>query len=111
MRVLKPFMNGPKPPMTTSSETYTLPADPRANACGAFFDALKSRRGSPLQIDAADVEKIDALVAQSLIIGSKTWAADDVPFTLLNPSDVVVTALDRLGLADAVATERTEHVD
>jgi len=42
--------------MTTSSETYTLPADPRANACGAFFDALKSRRGTPLQIDAANMD-------------------------------------------------------
>jgi len=95
--------------MTTSSEIYALPEDPRANACGAIYDALKTRRGTPLVVDASEVEKFDTLAAQILVIGMKTWAADDVPFTLSNPSDVVEAALNRLGLADCIATERTEN--
>lgn len=97
--------------MTSEPETYALPADPRANECGAFFDALKSHRGKPIQIDAAAVERMDTLVAQVIVIGRQTWSADDVPFTLINPSDPVTDALSRLGLTHAVLSERTEDDD
>jgi len=97
--------------MTTEPETYALPADPRANECGAFFEALKSHRGKPIVIDASAVERMDTLVAQVMVIGQRTWAADDVPFSISNPSDPVTDALSRLGLTEAVLSERTEDDD
>lgn len=97
--------------MSSDPETYKLPADPRANACGAFFDALKARRGTRIVVDASAVERIDTLVAQVLMIGKCTWAADDVPFTLLDPSETVTAALKSLGLADELLSEGTLHVD
>lgn len=97
--------------MTMDPEIYTLPSDPRANACGAFFDALKAHRGKPVHVDASAVDRMDTLVAQVMVIGARTWAADEVPFAITNPSEVVITGLARLGLTDAVEIERTEHVD
>ena len=97
--------------MTSEPETYLLPADPRANACGAFFDALKAQRGHPIAIDASDVERFDTLVAQVMMIGKRTWAADDLSFTLLNPSETVTAALTQLGLAEELLSEGTPHVD
>lgn len=97
--------------MTTDIETYVLPPDPRANACGAFFDMLKSHRGKPMHIDASAVERFDTLVAQVIVLGQRTWAADDVPFKLENPSETVTNALTRLGLLDVVLSERTDDVD
>lgn len=101
--------NGPELPMTSDTETYSLPSDPRANACGAFFDALKSHRGKPITIDAAAVERFDTLVAQVIVLGKRTWAADDLPFTLLNPSETVTNAITRLGLAEELLSEGTEN--
>lgn len=92
---------------TPNTETYCLPSDPRANACGAFFDALKAHRGKPITIDAAAVERFDTLVAQVMVLGKRTWMADDLPFTLLNPSETVTDALTRLGLSDELLSERT----
>ncbi len=99
--------------MTTppETETYKLPPDPRANACGAFFDALKSHRGKPIVIDASAVERFDTLVAQVMVLGQRSWAADDQPFTLANPSDTVTDGLTRLGLAEELLSERTDHDD
>lgn len=97
--------------MTPDSEIYTLPPDPRANACGEFFDALKTHRGRPVQVDASEVDRMDTLVAQVMVIGTRTWAADEVPFSIINPSDAVTNGLTRLGLMDAVKIERTEDVD
>lgn len=88
--------------MSTSPETYTLPPDPRANACGAFFDALKSHRGKPIAIDASAVERMDTLVAQVMLVGMKTWSADDVDFQITNPSDAVTSALGKLGLEEVI---------
>lgn len=97
--------------MTLESEIYTLPPDPRANACGAFFDALKVHRGKPVKVDASAVDRMDTLVAQVMLIGSRTWAADEVPFAIMNPSTAVKAGLTRLGLWDAIKIERTEDVD
>ena len=97
--------------MTSETETYHLPADPRANACGAFFDALKSHRGKPIIVDAAAAERMDTLVAQVMVIGKRTWAADELSFKLLNPSETVTTALTRLGLAEELLSEGTAHDD
>ena len=97
--------------MTMDPEIYALPPDPRANACGAFFDALKTHRGKPVRVDASAVDRMDTLVAQVMVIGARTWAADEVPFAIANPSAVVTAGLERLGLADAVEIERTDHVD
>ncbi|MEL6570645.1 MAG: STAS domain-containing protein [Pseudomonadota bacterium] len=98
--------------MTTPEiETYALPDDPRANACGAFFDTLKSHRGKPIVIDASAVDRFDTLVAQVMVLGKRSWAADDLSFTLANPSETVTDALTRLGLADELLSERTDNDD
>ena len=96
---------------TPDPETYSLPPDPRANACGAFFDELKSHRGKPIEIDASAVERFDTLVAQVMVLGKRTWAADDLPFSITNPSETVTVALERLGLSDELLSERTADDD
>lgn len=96
---------------TPETETLTLPDDPRANACGAFFDALKSHRGKPIIIEASAVERFDTLVAQVMVIGKRSWAADDLSFTISNPSETVTDALTRLGLAEELLSERTDNDD
>jgi len=96
--------------MSQTSEIYTLPPDPRANACGAFFDALKAHRGKPLQIDAGAVDRIDTLVVQVLVLGAQTWAADDVPFSVENPTELLTTTLTKLGLEHVIFKEGTSHV-
>ncbi len=97
--------------MSTDPDTYSLPSDPRANACGAFFDALKAQRGKAIKIDASAVERMDTLVAQVMLLGAKTWAADEEDFHVLNPSETVTSALTKLGLSDAIPTEETADVD
>lgn len=97
--------------MSTPPELYTLPPDPRANACGAFFDELKSLRGKPVEIDASAVERMDTLVAQVMVLGQKTWAADNVPFRVTGASDTVCSALHRLGLDTAILQEGNDDAD
>lgn len=97
--------------MSSTPETIILPPDPRATACGAFFDALKSCRGKPVVVDASAVERVDSLVAQVMVMGRKTWSADDIPFEVLSPSDAVTTALDHLGLRDAILSDGGFDVD
>lgn len=97
--------------MSTSPEIYKLPPDPRANACGAFFDALKAGRGKAFEIDASEVERMDTLVAQVMLLGMKTWAADDVAYSVTNVSDPARTALANLGLEDVILNGRGADVD
>ena len=97
--------------MPTSAEVYSLPPDTRANACGAFFDDLKSLRGKPLEIDASAVDRMDTLVAQVMVLGHKTWAADNVAFHVTGASEVVRTVLGRLGLATIILSEGDDDAD
>lgn len=96
--------------MTLSEDSYTLLPDPRANACGTLFEALKAGRGQPFQVNASAVEKMDTLVAQVLVLASKTWAADSSHFVVTQPSKPFLDALECLGLSDEIPTEGTAHV-
>jgi len=97
--------------MQTQPEIYALPPDPRANACGSFFDALKALRGKPVQIDASAVERMDTLVAQVMLLGAKTWAADNVPYLVDPVSDPAMKALASLGMKDAILNAGGNDVD
>lgn len=72
-----------------------------AAAAGLASDFL-SVRGQPIQVDAGDVSRIGGLCLQVLLSAGKTWASDNVPFTLTRVSQALRDQASLLG-ADLIA--------
>lgn len=64
----------------------------------AVFEDLMCRRGSPVIIDASDVEKASALAIEVLISGRLQWAADGQSFDMTRISDAFSEAWSELGV-------------
>ncbi|HEY9056472.1 MAG TPA: STAS domain-containing protein [Aurantimonas sp.] len=69
-------------------------------AAGPLFDQLLTLRGKPVTVDAAGVEKVGAQCIQILHSAAATWHADEVAFTIVEPSETFRSGLDLLGLSE-----------
>ena len=81
----------------TSHQPLLLPRSLNAAQVTELSEALLSRRGSALQIDASDVEHLGGLCLQLLIAARNTWSADGAAFEISRPSDAIVRDLALLG--------------
>lgn len=64
----------------------------------ALAEDLATRRGRPLVLDAADVEKTGAFAVEVLIAARLQWAADGVSILLRSPSAAFRAGWQGLGL-------------
>jgi chemotaxis protein CheX len=85
-----------------------LPAILDLNAAGPLANELLARRGSPVIVDGAAVERMGAQCLQVLLAARKTWEADGQSFQLTTPSSALTQALATFGaesLADPQVAE------
>jgi chemotaxis protein CheX len=81
-----------------------LPATMDAARARAVFEDLSTRRGTPLIVDASEVEKASALAIEVLIAGERQWRSDGLRFELANIPDPVMDTCAGLGLHDVFGT-------
>ncbi len=63
---------------------------------------LLARRGKPLAVDGAAVERLGGQCLQVLLAGRTTWLADGHPFHIIGPSAALAEALAAMGAADLI---------
>jgi len=83
-------------------DVLKLPATMDVARARSVFEDLSRRRGSPLRIDASEVEKTSALAIEVLIAGERQWAADGVAFEVANLPECVLETWSDLGLDAAL---------
>lgn len=64
----------------------------------ALAALLLGRRGSPLTLDASEVDQLGTSCLQVLLAAAATWRVDGQPFSFVDPSPEVLVTLAHLGL-------------
>jgi chemotaxis protein CheX len=90
--------------------TYELPAHLDLVAAAPLRSEILARRGQPLDLDGAAVQRMGGLCLQVLLAARAAWAADNQPFRLLAPSPALREAISTLG-ADATLIECIEETN
>ena len=73
---------------------------------GPLAEQLLALRGSPLAIDATQVQRVGAQCVQVIMSAVSTWEADQVALSLVEPSQEFRDALSLLGIGLAeISTE------
>lgn len=70
-------------------------------AAAPLVSEFLSHRGQPLDVDASRVERLGAQCLQVLLSAVATWRADEVPFSIRNPSSNFKDGLELLGISPA----------
>ena len=86
--------------MISETEPLKLGSNLSLNQAGPLRDTLLTLRGSPLAIDASDVERLSGPCFQVLASARLTWEADGQPFAFTNASPAFENGLALLGAAD-----------
>lgn len=68
------------------------------DAATPLRDALLSKRGAALHVDATEVSRMGALCASVLAAAARSWTTDGHALTIINPSDGFNDACERLGV-------------
>ncbi|OYX34936.1 MAG: hypothetical protein B7Y99_04745 [Caulobacterales bacterium 32-69-10] len=89
-------------------DSFRLPAVLDLNAAVPLRSEFLRRRGSSLDIDGSDVERLGGLCLQVLLSAQAAWALDNIAFRLSRPSPALQEALQLLG-AQALAEDRPEE--
>ncbi|TVQ54047.1 MAG: STAS domain-containing protein [Rhodobacteraceae bacterium] len=76
-----------------------LPAALTAVAAIDLADRLRTLRGAPIALDAAEVARVGAQCLQVLLSAAATWRTDGVSMTLAAPSPAFLEALRLTGLS------------
>lgn len=84
----------------SDTEPLRLGTNLSLDQAGPLRDALLTRRGSPLAVDASDVERLSGPCFQVLASARLTWDADGQPFAITNASPAFENGLALLGAAD-----------
>lgn len=82
-----------------STKPFDLPHIVDLSSVAALKAALEARRGAPLVVRAAAVERIGGLGHQLLMAAAQSWAADGQPFVIAAPSEGFRASAATLGLA------------
>ena len=88
--------------MPEDRDTLKLAKSVNHDACAQLSAELGNWRGRPISILADEVEQLGVLGAQLLLVAKQTWAAEDVPFEIVSPSEGFTTSAKRLGLHEAL---------
>jgi chemotaxis protein CheX len=92
------------------SAPLTLPPHLDLVAAAPLRSEILARRGQPLDLDGAAVQRMGGLCLQVLLSARNAWAADDQPFRLLAPSPALREAISTLG-AEAALTDCLEETN
>jgi chemotaxis protein CheX len=60
---------------------------------------LRALRGKPIEIDASKVERIGGLCAQLLLASRNAWQADELAWSIIDPSPEFEECLDVLSIS------------
>jgi chemotaxis protein CheX len=88
--------------MEQTPATLTLPAVLDLRAVAALKAQLLARSNAPLDLDAAQVERVGGLGAQLLIAVALAWRGPGAPLRILNATPAFREDIARLGAADLV---------
>jgi chemotaxis protein CheX len=88
--------------------TIVLPCVLDLKAVGPLHQTFLSARGTPLDINAAEVTRLGGLGLQLLLSARATWAHDGLAFRVSAPSDDFNTALALFGAHDLTAADVKE---
>lgn len=91
--------------MISETEPLKLGSNLSLNQAGPLRDTLLTLRGSPLAIDASDVERLSGPCFQVLASARLTWEADGQPFAFTNASPAFENGLALMGSADWTRTQ------
>ncbi|PIP97591.1 MAG: hypothetical protein COW75_05070 [Rhodobacterales bacterium CG18_big_fil_WC_8_21_14_2_50_71_9] len=84
---------------------FALPESLDAAAAPGLLDSLRSLRGGPVEINAAQVKRLGGQCAQVLLSAAATWRADKARLTLIEPSPELAEALRLMGLTPDSLTD------
>lgn len=88
--------------MSDDRDTLKLSKTANHDSCAQLATDLTNCRGKPIRIVADDVDQIGVLGAQLLLVAKQTWAAEEVPFEIVDPSDGFHRSVQQLGLSEAL---------
>ena len=100
----------PKSPRRRASSPTVLPPILDLRAAGPLAAELLGRRGKPIVLDGAGVERLGGQCLQVLLSARATWAADGQPFRIDRPSTAFTDTLGALGAADLASTSAGEFL-
>lgn len=86
----------------------SLPAILDLGAATPLWTQLCAAQGTPLTIDASDVERLGGLCFQVLVAAEAQWRADGQSFTIENISPAYAEAVRMLAGAETHPTEQTQ---
>lgn len=66
---------------------------------------LNASRATPLEIDAANVERLGGLCLQVLLAARRAWQSDGVAFAITNPSQAFTDAVVLMGASELMTAE------
>ena len=66
-------------------------------AAGPLLEEVRSRRGAPLALDGAHVERLGGQCLQVILAAQTAWAADGHGFEICNPSTALKEAWALMG--------------
>lgn len=79
------------------SAAFALPPVMDLRAAAPLKEALQSRRGAPLDLDAAQVERVGGLCLQILLAAAAQWRTDGHVLRIVNASDAFAADMRRMG--------------
>jgi chemotaxis protein CheX len=80
----------------------TLPGVLDLRAAAPLKAQLQGHAAAPVELDAANVERVGGLCAQVLIAAAAAWRGADLSFRILNASQAFREDLARMGANDLV---------
>ena len=93
-----------------SSQTVELPSHFTQPQLGGLKDIVNHHRdnGHVVRFDAQEVERVDGAAVQFMVAVSKLQSEANNQPLLFNPNDVVLKALDDMGVHEHVSIETNE---
>ena len=79
------------------AESFALPPVLDLKAAAPLKAALLERRGHPLELDAADVQRLGGLCLQVLLAAAAAWRSDNVSLRVGPRSEAFIDALRLFG--------------
>lgn len=84
--------------MSKPPKSFVLPDQYSPSRDSALVDFLLVNAGSPVEIIATGLGRIDGPLVELLLIAVRKWQADRVDFTFVDPPPRVGSYLRRLGV-------------
>ncbi|MFY0612052.1 MAG: STAS domain-containing protein [Hyphomicrobiaceae bacterium] len=76
-----------------------LPDNLDLSATVKLAELFSEKRGTALQVNASQVNRVGAQCLQILVSANKTWAADEHAFQIVEPSQALLECLANVGIS------------